>query len=436
MAFVGAGGKTTGMFQLARELEPPVLVTTTTHLGQWQISSADRHVIAGSGQELEEALQEVDGVVLVTGPTIGGRVGPPDRAALDWLNLFCQDWNIPLLIEADGAHEKPLKAPAAHEPNIPEFVRQVVLVAGLSGLGKPLTGEVVHRPAIFSSLSGIEPGALIPEEGLVRILTHPQGGKKNIPPAARRVALLNQVDTIVLQAKASRISRALLPDFHAVVTASLLPRQHRHTQGRSPVIHAVHEPVGAVLLAAGAATRFGKPKQLLDWRGEPFVHRITRTALQARLNSVVVVTGAYAPEVRAAIADLPVKVVHNPDWQEGQASSIRTGLAALCSEPGAWPGSAFFLLADQPQLPAEILHAMTEEHTRQLASVIAPLVDGQRANPVLFDQRTFPALFSLQGDVGGRAIFSIFSPSYLPWHDRSLLFDVDSPEDYQRLQEY
>ena len=77
---------------------------------------------------------------------------------------------------------------------------------------------------------------------------------------------------------------------------------------------------------------------------------------------------------------------------------------------------------------------MTEKHAQTLASILAPLVAGQRANPVLFDRVTFPDLMSLTGDVGGRAIFSKYPLVYLPWHDESLLLDVDTPEDLEKLR--
>jgi CTP:molybdopterin cytidylyltransferase MocA len=97
-------------------------------------------------------------------------------------------------------------------------------------------------------------------------------------------------------------------------------------------------------------------------------------------------------------------------------------------------GAAIFLLADQPQVPSTILNALTEKHAQTLAPIIAPLVAGRRANPVLFDRATFPNLMALTGDVGGRAIFSKYPVTYLPWHDESLLLDVDTPEDLLKLR--
>jgi molybdenum cofactor cytidylyltransferase len=83
-----------------------------------------------------------------------------------------------------------------------------------------------------------------------------------------------------------------------------------------------------------------------------------------------------------------------------------------------------------------VIQALIEEHARTLAPILAPLVAGQRANPVLFDRMTFPDLMALTGDVGGRAIFGKHRVTYLPWHDEALLLDVDTPQDFARLKDH
>jgi molybdenum cofactor cytidylyltransferase len=99
-------------------------------------------------------------------------------------------------------------------------------------------------------------------------------------------------------------------------------------------------------------------------------------------------------------------------------------------------GSAVFLLADQPQIPVDVIRALVESHGQNMQTILAPLVlEDRRANPVLFDCDTFPDLMQLTGDVGGRGIFDKHRVEYLPWHDDNLLLDVDKPEDYQRLKE-
>jgi molybdenum cofactor cytidylyltransferase len=170
---------------------------------------------------------------------------------------------------------------------------------------------------------------------------------------------------------------------------------------------------------------------LLDWRGQSFLRHVIDAATGAGLSPVIVVTGAYASQIDQACAGLNVKLVHNPAWSEGQSTSLKRGLRALDAEAGA----AIFLLADQPQVSAGLIEVLVEAHAASLPAVVAPMVDGQRANPTLFDRRTFPELMSLHGDVGGRALFSKYPITWVPWHDPSLLLDVDTQEDYQKLLE-
>jgi len=292
---------------------------------------------------------------------------------------------------------------------------------GLSGIGKPLNDEIVHRPEIFSKLSGLHADEVITPEGLTRVAKHSDGGRKNIPPHARKTVLLNQANTPELQSVAQNMTRSLLQDFNSVVICSLEKGE----------VFAVHEPVAGIILAAGESRRLGKPKQLLDWRGQPFVRAVTRTALEAGLDPVIVVTGAYRENVEAAIEDLTAKVMANKDWPEGQGSSIKKGVQVLNFENPV--GAAIFLLVDQPQVTASILRALIEKHAEGLYPVVAPIVIDRRANPVLFDRVTFPDLLKLEGDVGGRAIMHKHNVEYLPWHDDRLLLDVDTPEQYQRL---
>jgi len=90
------------------------------------------------------------------------------------------------LVEADGSRRLPLKAPAAHEPPIPAWVNTVAVLVGLSGMDKPLAAETVHRPEIFAELSEAEMGKPVGMLAITRLLLHPQGGLKNIPPGARK----------------------------------------------------------------------------------------------------------------------------------------------------------------------------------------------------------------------------------------------------------
>jgi molybdenum cofactor cytidylyltransferase len=453
-SFVGAGGKTTAIFQLACEVSTnpssTIIVTATTHLGIWQIPLADQHIIATDLNDLKKIPPH--GVILVTGEIENNRTKPVNEIVLNWLRENSKIRNILLLIEADGSRQKPLKMPAAHEPPIPDFTDAVIVVAGLSALGKPLIDEHIHRPEIFSQLSSLQLNQTVTSDAIMRMLSHPQGGLKNIPAHARRIVLLNQADTPELQSIGGSMAHELLGHFDSVIVGSLKNANFQ-----------VFERTAGIILAAGESTRFGAPKQLLEWKGKPFVRHVAETALQAGLWPVVVVTGFHAADVDSSLNGLPVNIIHNPEYQQGQSTSIRAGIQSLTPPPpypGTPPksaqnnsqniqippggfgggrvgvGAAVFLLADQPQIPVDVIRALVESHGQKMQPILAPLVlEERRANPVLFDRDTFPDLMQLTGDVGGRGIFDKHRVEYLPWHDDSLLFDVDKPDDYQRLKE-
>jgi molybdenum cofactor cytidylyltransferase len=313
-----------------------------------------------------------------------------------------------------------MKAPAKHEPAIPSFVEIVVVVAGLSALGERLGDEVVHRPEGFAELSGLKIGEPISPKAIASVLVHEEGGLKNLPAGARKIALLNQADTDALVSAGRGLADDLLSSFEAVLIAAL---------EKSPDLFAVHERVAAIVMAAGDSKRLGEPKQLLEWKGKPFVRTVAETALAAKLDPVIVVTGSNADKVGGALDRLNVQIVNNPIWPNGQSTSVKAGLAALPKSIGA----ALFMVVDQPQAPVALIEALLAVHAGSLAPIVAPMVNGQRSNPVLFDRATFADFAQIKGDVGGRAIFSKHQVTWLPWLDASLSIDVDVPEDYDRL---
>lgn len=447
LALVGAGGKTSTLFRLGWELMNAstcaplprnVFLSATTHMAVEQLKLADYHYIVESPEDLTALEGRIPpGLILFTGPQVEmQRSAGLSLAVMDRLRDLADAQATPLIIEADGSRQRPLKAPASHEPVIPTWTDSVIVVAGLSGLGRPLDAEWVHRPELFSELSGLKLGEPIDLQALAAVLIHPQGGLKAIPPTARRMVLFNQADTPERQALAYDLAKRLSPVYQSVLIANLASPSYTMmesattTNGDGPVFVA-HEPVAGIILAGGASSRLGRPKQLLPWHGQVLVWHVARTALAADLSPVVLVTGFSSEAVRSALMDLPVDFVYNADWRSGLSTSVKAGLRAL----PPYIGGAVFLLADQPQISPGLVRSLVESHASTLSALVAPQIDGQRANPVLFDRRTFPELMELSGDAGGRALFARYRPTWVPWHDRSLLLDVDTPEDYQRLLE-
>jgi molybdenum cofactor cytidylyltransferase len=422
LALVGAGGKTTALFQIARQLAPQAIVTTTTHLATHQSHLSDHHYVIEGDIDIDSLRANLcEGVNLFTGPK-----GDRDRLAgvsgdnLNRLLALADEVECPLLIESDGAKLRPVKAPGEHEPPIPDFVDTVVVVIGLSALGEPITSKWVHRPELFATLSQCEIGVKITGDILERVLTHPNGGLKNIPRKARRVLLLNQADTPELQSKARGLVDKLLNNFHSVIIGALKNKE----------VYAAYEPVAGVILAAGGSKRLGQPKQLLTWKNKSFINHVVDSARNAGLHQIIVVTGAYSDKVKSALKGISsVFLTHNPDWTFGQSTSIKKGLESISSESGA----ALFLLTDQPWVSSSLIRTLIEKHAQTLGPVVAPIIDGRRGNPILFDRIAFSDFEDITGDVGGRALFSRYNIVWVPWHDPRALMDIDTVDDYEKF---
>ncbi|MFZ3151484.1 MAG: selenium cofactor biosynthesis protein YqeC [Anaerolineaceae bacterium] len=223
IALVGAGGKTTALFQLACQIEGLVWVTTTTHLGADQVSLADRHFVVQTNDEFIVDRFKQQKVSLITGPfTQDDRASGLPPNLLEQLYRSSANERVSVLIEADGSRSIPLKAPAADEPPIPAWVTHVIVVVGLSALRKPFTSQWVFRPDEFSRLTAISEGEPIAAEHISEMLIHPQGGLKNIPLQARKIVLLNQADTGEIQSIARQmISKLLNGGFDQVIIGSV-----------------------------------------------------------------------------------------------------------------------------------------------------------------------------------------------------------------------
>ena len=426
LAFVGAGGKTSLMFALAKEIGRPVVLTTTTHLGVWQAEMAERHHTVTTRDAITAIEFSNAAIHLLT-----GLAGPDQRLSglasdlLDFLFEQCKQLDLPLLIEADGARQRPLKAPADYEPVIPDWIDRVVVLAGMSGVGQPLTEASVHRPDTFGAISGKALGTTIQPEDLITVLGSEKGGLQGIPEGARRDLFLNQADDERSSAIGGRIARQMTSVYDRVMIGSL------HQPEPNKVVSSVHAKTAGIVLAAGGSDRLGSPKQLLLWQGKPFIRKVVENGLEAGLSPLVVVTGAFRDDIMAALNGLSVHWVHNVDWQSGQASSVRAGLLML----SARCDSAMFLLSDQPQISAGLIRQLLERYAQNRMPITAPLIEGRRGNPVLFKKETFEALFKVSGDQGGRAVFSQFPVDWLNWVDRRYTFDVDQKGDEMRINQ-
>jgi CTP:molybdopterin cytidylyltransferase MocA len=179
--------------------------------------------------------------------------------------------------------------------------------------------------------------------------------------------------------------------------------------------------VPTVILAAGASRRLGSPKQLVVLEGETLLRRIARTAL-AGGGPVTVVTGCRAADMAATLEGLPVRVLENPGWEEGMASSIRAGAAAL--PPDA--SGVLLLLCDQPAVNPGLLARLQAAHRAEPQAVVACAYGGTAGVPTLIPARHFPRLLALRGDQGARGLLREEGAVLIPFPEGEA--DVDGPE--------
>lgn len=196
---------------------------------------------------------------------------------------------------------------------------------------------------------------------------------------------------------------------------------------------AKHQPVSAVILAAGTSSRMGQAKQLLAL-GESTVLAQTLAHVQsAALHEIILVLGAAAETIRGQLPSLQgLKIVVNHDYRQGIASSLRAGLSAVNPNSDA----ALIILGDQPFIRPQTLTRIVEEYRRSQAQIVIPTHQGQRGNPVLLDRSVFAEVMALEGDVGSRAIFAkhLDRTVNVEVEDSGILIDLDDPVDYERLK--
>jgi molybdenum cofactor cytidylyltransferase len=187
-----------------------------------------------------------------------------------------------------------------------------------------------------------------------------------------------------------------------------------------------------VVLAAGMSRRMGTPKQLLRIGGETILERTLKNVRASAVNEIVLVLGYAAESMQKEISTERVKVVHNQDYQQGMGTSLRAGLAAVDAQASA----ALIVLADQPFVRPDTLNQVIACHQESRPQIIIPMYRGFRGNPVLLDRSVFPELKALSGDVGCRAIFGSHTENIckLPVDDAGILLDIDSQEEYQKLE--
>jgi len=188
--------------------------------------------------------------------------------------------------------------------------------------------------------------------------------------------------------------------------------------------------IAGVVLAAGTSSRLGRPKQLLDLDGKPLLQHVVESACAAGLDEVVVVLGHAAAEIEPRLS-LPgtARTVINPDYTEGQSTSLRVGLGALGPDVEA----AVIVLGDQPGLSSDLVRRVVREWRTSGAPVLRPLFRGAPGHPVVAGRAAWVAFMGAAGDEGARGVMPGLEVAEVEL-GLDPLADIDTWDDYRSVR--
>lgn len=190
--------------------------------------------------------------------------------------------------------------------------------------------------------------------------------------------------------------------------------------------------VGLIVLAAGASTRMGTPKQLLLFQGRSLLRSIAEAAIASRCHPIVVVLGSQADRINLEVHSLDLDSVVNQEWAKGMGTSIAAGMTALNAIESDLD-AVVIAVSDQPFVGSDLLNRLVESYQATQSPIVASVYANTLGVPALFDRSFFTALMTIDRDVGARGLIEQNAEKVVrvPFPDGAI--DVDTPAQYQQL---
>ena len=190
---------------------------------------------------------------------------------------------------------------------------------------------------------------------------------------------------------------------------------------------------GIIILAGGASTRLGKPKQLLQYRGKTLLAHAINEAVNSNADAVVVILGKDAKLFEKEIDERKVRIAINSSWEEGMASSLRLGMDTLLNDK-PFIDAVIFMVCDQPHISLSVLNELITTQQKTTKQIVTCNYGDSIGPPALFHKKYFKDLMKLSGDAGARKIIqqnlNDVATILFPKGD----IDIDTEEDYEKLK--
>lgn len=189
-----------------------------------------------------------------------------------------------------------------------------------------------------------------------------------------------------------------------------------------------------LVLAAGASTRLGQPKQLLDFGGKALLQHILEQCIPLPFSARFLTLGAYSADIQENINIFDFQILQNEHWEEGMASSLRIGVQAASAHP-SMPENIMVLLADQPFVSTALLQNLLDTHRSAQPLITASQYGEIQGVPAIFSSVLFPELLQLQGDRGANRLIRQYESKVFAVPFEAGSIDMDTPEDYRQLRD-
>jgi molybdenum cofactor cytidylyltransferase len=300
---------------------------------------------------------------------------------------------------------------------------ELVIVFGASAIAD--RRDVI--PAAIAGIGGtIEHFGMPVDPGNLLLIGSARGVSVLGAPGCARSPVENGFDWVLMRLLAGlKVTRA---DLMGMGVGGLLMEIVTRPQPRAKPEAGDNRNVTAIILAAGRSTRMGGPNKLLaELSGKKLVRIAAEQALASKAMEVVVVTGHQADLVAQALNGLNVKLVFNPDFAGGLASSVKAGIAAVAETADG----ALICLGDMPLIDAGLIDRLIEAFAPDRGNLIVlPVAEGRRGNPVLWSRRFFSELMTLEGDVGARHLIARHGEAVaeVPVEGDGAFVDIDTPQ--------
>jgi CTP:molybdopterin cytidylyltransferase MocA len=190
--------------------------------------------------------------------------------------------------------------------------------------------------------------------------------------------------------------------------------------------------LAAIILSGGESSRMGSPKALIPYRGRVFLDHLLEVARHPKLGPVLVVLGPHAEQIRNEVKLDPASVVINPDWKQGQLSSIQAGLRKVAEGPET-EGIMLFLV-DHPLISGALVDQLIAEFYRSGRPIVLPVFRGKRGHPVIFAHQLYEELLAAPLEKGARAVVWAHADEVLqvPTDEEGVVLNLNDPEAFRK----